>query len=93
MHSFPSEYVWLPRWLSGEIIHLQCRRHGFNPWVGKIPGEGTGKPLQYSCLENPMDREAWWVTVHGVLKFRHHLVTEQQQQKEYVRLLEKILLV
>ena len=31
-------------------------------------GEGTGNPLQYSCLENPMDGEAWWATVHGVAK-------------------------
>ena len=30
------------------------------------PGEGHGNPLQYSCLENPMDRGAWWATVHGV---------------------------
>ena len=33
---------------------------------GRSPGEGTGNPLQYSCLENPMDRAAWWATVHGV---------------------------
>ena len=32
------------------------------------PGEGNGNPLQYSCLENPMDGEAWWTTVHGVTK-------------------------
>ena len=32
------------------------KRHGFDPWVGKIPGGGHGSPLQYSCLENPMDR-------------------------------------
>ena len=32
------------------------------------PGEGNGTPLQYSCLENPMDGEAWWATVHGVAK-------------------------
>ena len=31
-------------------------------------GEGNGNPLQYSCLENPMDRGAWWATVHGVVK-------------------------
>ena len=37
-----------------------------DPWVGKIPGEGNGNPLQYSCLENPMDRGAWWAIVHGV---------------------------
>ena len=33
-----------------------------------IIGEGNGNPLQYSCLENPMDREAWWGTVHGLTK-------------------------
>ena len=37
-------------------------------WLGRSPGEGNGNPLQYSCLENPMDREAWWATVHGVTK-------------------------
>ena len=35
---------------------------------GRSPEEGNGNPLQYSCLENPMDRGAWWVTVHGVTK-------------------------
>ena len=34
----------------------------------RFPGEGNGYSLQYSCLENPMDREAWWATVHGVAK-------------------------
>ena len=33
-----------------------------------IPGEGNGNPLQYSCLGNPMDRGAWWATVHGVAR-------------------------
>ena len=33
-----------------------------------LPEEGNGNPLQYSCLENPMDRGAWWATVHGVSK-------------------------
>ena len=51
--------IWLPWWLRGQIICLQCTRPGFNPWVGKSPGEGNGNPLQYSCLENPMDRGAW----------------------------------
>ena len=40
----------------------------FNPWVRKIPGKGNGNPLQYSCLENPMGRGAWWAIVHGVAK-------------------------
>ena len=38
------------------------------PGWGRSPGEGNGNPLQYSCLENPMDRRAWWATVHGVTK-------------------------
>ena len=38
------------------------------PGSGRFPGEGNGNPLQYSCLENSMDREAWWVIVHGVSK-------------------------
>ena len=36
--------------------------------LGRSPGEGNGYPLQYSCLENPIDRGAWWATVHGVTK-------------------------
>ena len=36
--------------------------------LGRSPGEGNGNPLQYSCLENPKDRGAWWATVHGVAK-------------------------
>ena len=47
---------------------LQCRRPKFDPWVKKIPGEGNGNPLQYSCLENSMDRGACQATVHGVTK-------------------------
>ena len=39
----------------------------------RSPGGGHGNPLQYSCLENPMDREAWWATVHGVAKSRTRL--------------------
>ena len=38
---------------------------------GRSPGEGNGNPLQYSCLEKPMDRGAWWATVHGVARIRH----------------------
>ena len=40
---------------------------------GRSLGEGNGNPLQYSFLENPMDREAWWATVHGVTKSRTQL--------------------
>ena len=41
---------------------------GLIPRLGKSPGEGNGNPLQYSCLENSMDRRAWLATVHGVSK-------------------------
>ena len=46
---------------------------GSIPGSGRSPGEGNGNPLQYSCLENPMDRGAWWATVHGVWKSRTRL--------------------
>ena len=46
---------------------------GSIPGSGRSPGEGNGNPLQYSCLENPMDGRAWWVTVHGVAKSQTRL--------------------
>ena len=46
---------------------------GLIPGLGRAPGEGSGNPLQYSCLENPMDGGAWWATVHGVAKSRTQL--------------------
>ena len=48
---------------NAEDTGLICR-------LGRSPGGGHGNPLQYSCLENPMDRGAWWTTVHGVAKNR-----------------------
>ena len=41
-------------------------KHGFDPGSGRSPGGGNGDLLQYCCLENPMDRGAWWTAVHGV---------------------------
>jgi len=41
---------------------------GLIPGSDRSPGEGNSYPFQYSCLENPMDREAWWAIVHGVTK-------------------------
>ena len=46
---------------------------GSIPGLGKSPGEGNGNPLQDYCLENPMDRGAWWATAHGVAKSRTRL--------------------
>ena len=50
-----------------------ARNSGFIPGSGRSPGEVNGNPLQYSCLENPMDREAWRVAVHGVTESRTRL--------------------
>jgi len=78
----------LPRWLNGEKKKkkkksaCQCRRHRFNPWVRKILwsrkwqpiSSNNGNPiLQYSCLENPMDRGVRQATVHGVTKSQTQL--------------------
>ena len=55
----------LPQWLSCKVSTWQCkrcRRYG----SGRSPGGGSGNPLQYSCLGNPMEKGAWWATVHGV---------------------------
>ena len=46
---------------------------GSIPGLGRLPGEGNGNPLQYSCLENFKDRGAWWATVHGVAEIRTQL--------------------
>ena len=46
---------------------------GLIPGLGRSPGEGNGKPLQYCCLENPVDGGAWWATVHGVANSRTRL--------------------
>ena len=46
---------------------------GSIPGSGRSPGEGNGNPLEYSCLENPMEREAWRTTFHGVTKSRIQL--------------------
>ena len=52
---------------------------GLIPRLGRYPGEGNGNSLQFFCLENPMDRVAWWATVHGVTKESD--MTEQQTHK------------
>ena len=59
-------FVWLPRWLTDKDSIYQWRRHGFDPWVGKISWRRKWQPLQYSCLGDPMDRGAWQATVHGI---------------------------
>ena len=48
------------------VKNLPAMQTGSIPRLGRSPGEGNGNPLQYSCLENPMDKEAWQATVHGI---------------------------
>ena len=69
----------LPLWFNGKESACQADM-GSIPGLGRFPEEGNDNSLQYSCLENPMDKEAWQVTVHRVTKVGHDLVTEQQQQ-------------
>ena len=59
---------WLPRWLSGKESTCQAGDVGVISEWGRSPGKGNGNLLQYACLDNPMDRGAWWGTVHGVTK-------------------------
>ena len=61
-------YFWASLWLSGEEYACNVEDPGLIPRMGRSPGEPNGIPLQYSCLENPMDRGAWQATVHGVTK-------------------------
>ena len=49
---------------------------GSIPGLGGFPGGGNGNPLRYSCLGNLMDREAWWVIVHGVARLGYDLATK-----------------
>ena len=49
---------------------------GLIPRSGRSPGEGNGNPLQYSCLGNSLDSEAWWATVHRVSRVEHDLATK-----------------
>ena len=65
-----------PGGTNGQEPACQCRRHkdaGLIPGLGRSPGGGHGNPLQYSCLESPMDRGAWQATAHGVTKSQTRL--------------------
>ena len=69
-------------WLSGKEPACQNRKHRwcqFDPGSGRSPEVGNGNPFQYSCLDNSVERGAWWVTVHGIAKCqttKHGMATE-----------------
>ena len=72
----------VPRWLRGKESACNAGDTcgaGLIPGSGRSPREGNGRLLQYSCLENPMDRGAWWTAVHGVTTER--LTTQQPDTK------------
>ena len=60
-------------WISEKESASNAGDSGLIPGFGRSPGKGNGYPLQYSCLENPMDRGAWWATAHGVTKSQRQL--------------------
>ena len=62
----PCAVAGLSRWLSGKESACQRGRRGFDPWVGKTPGEGNGNSLQYSCLDYSMEAGGWGTTVRGI---------------------------
>ena len=81
IHSYGISIKGLPWWLCGKT-NLPANAEdtaGSMPGVGGSPGEGNGNLLQYFCLENPMGREAWQATVHGITRVRHNLEIKQQQ--------------
>ena len=63
-----SEIEDFPSGSGGKAPACNAGDSGSIPGSGRDPGEGNGNSLQYSCLQNPMDRGAWWATVHGVAK-------------------------
>ena len=74
--SYESSYEDFPHSSVGKESACNAGDLGWIPGLGRSPGEGNGNPLQYSCLENPMDRGAWWATAHGVARVGHDLATK-----------------
>ena len=86
IHDWATSLTWLhstslwrlPRWLSGKESACSAghtRDRGLTPGSARSPGTGNGSPLQFSCLENPMDREAQQATVHSVTSSQTKLST------------------
>ena len=65
LYYFTCIYIWLPWWLSSKESACSAGDTGSITALGRSPGGGHGNPHQYSCLENPMDRGAWWAQSTG----------------------------
>ena len=68
IHTYIHTYLCFPAGSDGKESAYNAGDLGSIPGLGRSPGEENGNPLQYSCLENPMDRGAWQVIVHGVAR-------------------------
>ena len=101
VHGVAKSWTWLGDWTttrvsqgfpggaSGRKSAYQCRRfkrHMFDPGLGRSPGVGNGYPLQYSCLENPMDWGAWQAIVHGVAKSQAWLSAHVSHPEPWVQI-------
>ena len=71
-----SSILGFPGGSDGKASACNAEDLGLIPGLGRSPGEEKGNPLQYACQENPMDREAWLATAHGVPRVGHNLVTK-----------------
>ena len=90
--------IYVLYWASLVAQRLKCLpatwRPRFDPWVRKIPGEGNGNPLHYSCLENPMDGGAWWATlVHGVAQSQTRLSDFTYHLSPLLNIIHNILII
>ena len=86
------DFLLFPRHIKGfpggsEVKASACNVGdlGSIPGLGRSPGEGNGNPLQYSCLDNPMDGGAWWATVHGIAKSWTRLSDFTQTYQDILR--------
>ena len=86
----PIKISGFPGGSGGEEYACKARYPGSIPGSGRSPEEDNSYPLQYSCLENSMDREAWQITVHGGAKSWTRLFTFYQNPKFFIFFLEKL---
>ena len=96
--SWPKDWTESPE-VAGKFFTLSHRECRFNPWVEKILWRGNGNPLQYSCQDNPMDREAWRVTFPGVTKSQtqlsdwahmHNSASSKEQPRQFREVMKSI---
>ena len=76
----------VPSWLSGKESACSTGDTGLIPWLGRSPEGGNGSPLQYSCLENPMDRVARWATIRKITKSQRQLKQLSTQAQSLYRI-------